>query len=194
MSLPHILLGMLNESASGYDLKRRFGQSLKHFWRAELSQIYPTLKKLEERGLLSNRLEASDKGPPRRIYRRTRAGTAAVREWLLSGPQVGAERIAHLAQVYFLGQLGDHERALAFFEELKRYVKGWLGELQAIDRGWGADDPRYPDALPDDLFYGQLTLRNGLKKLVAQVAWCEECIERIQLRIDRQAAAQADTR
>ena len=55
MSLPHILLGMLREPATGYDLGKRFKQSLAHFWHADLAQIYPTLKKLEQQGFLKSK-------------------------------------------------------------------------------------------------------------------------------------------
>ena len=37
MSLEHILLGLLREPASGYDLKAIFDERIQHFWAAELS-------------------------------------------------------------------------------------------------------------------------------------------------------------
>ena len=39
MSLKHIMLGMLREPHSGYDIKKQFEKSLKNFWRAELSHF-----------------------------------------------------------------------------------------------------------------------------------------------------------
>ncbi len=48
MSLQHILLGLLREPASGYDLKAYFDKSVRYFWAAELSQIYPTLQRMEK--------------------------------------------------------------------------------------------------------------------------------------------------
>ena len=53
MSLNHILLGMLKEPGSGYDLGKRFSEGPIHFWSAELSQIYPALRRMTERGWLS---------------------------------------------------------------------------------------------------------------------------------------------
>ena len=50
MSLDHILLGLLREPATGYDLGNAFSENVRHFWSAELSQIYPALKRLEQRG------------------------------------------------------------------------------------------------------------------------------------------------
>lgn len=63
MSLEHILLGLLREPASGYDLKKLFDERIDYFWAAELSQIYPTLKRLEQRGWIRGREAASSRGP-----------------------------------------------------------------------------------------------------------------------------------
>ena len=66
LSLPHILLGLLREPASGYDLKAEFEKMIRHYWSAELSQIYPTLKRMEGQGWLASATEPSDRGPDRR--------------------------------------------------------------------------------------------------------------------------------
>ncbi len=102
MSLDHILFGLLREPATGYDLKNAFSENARHFWSAELSQIYPTFKRLEGQGMLRNRLEPSPKGPKRRVYSRTEKGRAELLQWLLRGPVVGTERSAYLAQLYFM--------------------------------------------------------------------------------------------
>ena len=182
MSLRHILLGMLSEPASGYDLKKEFNQSLQHFWRAELSQIYPQLQKLETEGLLESSAGESSKGPPRRIYHRTAKGRDELVEWLADGPKVGEERIGYLAQVYFLENLGDREKILSFMEELRSYMADWLEQLRETERSWQAADPRYPDSLPDEQFYQQLTLAMGLTKVKANLDWCETTLERIRVR------------
>ena len=45
--------------------------------------IYPVLRSLDASGLLSSRTQPSDAGPPRRYYRITREGRAALAEWLI---------------------------------------------------------------------------------------------------------------
>ena len=50
MSLEHILLGMQREPSTGYELGKKFSEGARHFWFAELSQIYPTLKRMRDRG------------------------------------------------------------------------------------------------------------------------------------------------
>ena len=183
MSLPHILLGMLDEPHSGYDLKKEFSKSLQHFWHAELSQIYPTLKRLSRDGLVKVRDGESRAGPPRREYRRTAKGRRELLNWISSGPVTGAERIGYLAQVYFLNECSDDTAAITFFENLREHMAKWLAVLQSAEKEWRENDPRYPDALPAAEFYPQLTLALGLKKVRANVEWCDESLDRIRKRL-----------
>src|SRR6266849_6316058 len=98
MSLDLILLGLLREPASGYGLKAQLDHGIEHFWTAELSQIYPTLKRLEKAGLLRSKQAASERGPGRVLYETTAAGRQVLAEWLRSEPQIGDVRTAFLAQ------------------------------------------------------------------------------------------------
>lgn len=53
MSLEYAILGFLNyKPQSGYDLKKIFDTSVRHFWAADQSQIYRILTRLTERGLV----------------------------------------------------------------------------------------------------------------------------------------------
>jgi len=182
MSLRHILLGILSEPQSGYDIKNRFAQSLQHFWRAELSQIYPLLQKMENEGLLTSKELASSIGPPRRVYKRAAKGRRELLAWLAGGPKLGEERIAYLAQVYFLGNLRNPDQAIKFMQDLRDHMAEWLKSLEAAEGKWRTHDRRYPDDLPDDEFFAQLTLSLGLKKVKANVDWCDESIKRIRTR------------
>ncbi len=181
MSLPHVLLGMLSSPASGYELKQHFSHSVRHFWSAELSQIYPALAKLERDGLLTSSRQPSDKGPDRRIYARTRAGCKALRDWLGAGPLLRTERLGFLTQVFFLDEI-PREKRIGFFEDLKADFEARAAELAAIEAQWGADDPRFPDALPDAELVKHMTLRAGLKRYQATIEWCDECLARLRAR------------
>ena len=183
MSLKHILLGMLSEPQSGYDLKKHFDQSLKNFWSAELSQIYPQLKKMETSGLLKSHEEESASGPNRRVYTRSAKGRRELLSWLAEGPQVGEERISYLTQVFFLNELEDKNDALSFMQELRAYMVDRYDYLVEVDRFWRKEDPRYPDELPDADYFPQLTLALGLKRIKATIEWCDETIERMQVRL-----------
>ena len=183
MSLPHILLGMLDQPAAGYDLKKHFEESVGHFWAARLSQIYPALAKLEDQGLLSSRMEPSDRGPDRKVYRRTAAGTEALQAWLEEGPVMNEERLAWLAQVYLLDGLPDDESRLVFLKDMRDQLAEEHAYLVAADQAWRDNDPRYPDALPDELFFKSMALDLGVHKLAAKLEWSERCIARLEARM-----------
>jgi DNA-binding PadR family transcriptional regulator len=173
---------LLQEPASGYDVKKQFDGSLRNFWRAELSQIYPQLQKLEKEGFLKSEAMNSNKGPMRVVYECTAAGRRELHDWISGGPAVGAERIGYLAQIYFLAELNDADAALDFLRQLHDYSSQWLTSLKAIEAGWASADPRYPDELPDSDFYPSLTLGFGICRVSTTVDWCESTMRRIEAR------------
>lgn len=182
MSLQFMLLGMLREPASGYDLKQRFQHSVRHFWAAELAQIYPLLARMEKAGLLNSEKVPSTQGPPRKVYQRTAEGFEALTQWLLQGPEVRNERVSWLGQVFFLSHV-DHAQRRQFFIDLKADFNAHLHELAKLEEGW-REDPRYPDQLPDETFFPQLTLRLGMMKYRTVIAWCDECLSRMEQRAE----------
>ena len=183
MSLDHILLGLLREPASGYDLKDAFNESVAHFWSAELSQIYPTLKRLEERGLLRSRLEPSPRGPDRRVYTLTGEGRAELRRWVRGGPTVGVERFAYLAQLYFMSAVGDLRETRAFLVDLRDHLAGRLAELRKIERKIFAAHGDRPERYSDDGFHRFATLRMGIDSIGAKVTWCDLTLTAVDRRL-----------
>jgi PadR family transcriptional regulator, regulatory protein AphA len=180
MALEHILLGLLRKPGSGTDIKQAFEEAIGHFWHAELSQVYPMLNRMEADGLLTVEQLPSEKGPPRKVYTITDTGRETLRTWLSNRPAVNQERLEWLAQVWFLDETPEH--ALDHFQSMRADFSRELAALQAIEDYWRTNDPRYPDALSDEDFFPSLTLALGLKKLAAIVAWCDECIARIEKR------------
>ena len=64
MSLEYAILGFLNYSPmSGYDLKKLFDNSVRHFWPADQSQIYRTLGKLAEQGYVEREIVPGRRPP-----------------------------------------------------------------------------------------------------------------------------------
>ena len=179
MSLRHILLGLLKQPSSGYQIKQSFDRVFKHFWSAKLAQIYPTLNRLEADGLARSEQQASAKGPARRVYSRTDSGAKLHLQWLRDGPTIGMDRLPYLTQVFFLSDLPAPERA-SYFRQLRAHFVAELAELRAVDEGWAEDDSDYPDQLNDEAQCIQFTLRLGLNKIAANVAWCDECIAVIE--------------
>ncbi|MFT3762365.1 MAG: PadR family transcriptional regulator [Pseudoxanthomonas sp.] len=64
----------------GYLIAKRM-EGLDGVLSGKQSALYPVLRNLEGAGLLDSFVEPSTSGPPRRYYRITDAGRAALREW-----------------------------------------------------------------------------------------------------------------
>ena len=81
--LKYVLLGFLNYNPmTGYELKQVMDESTSNFWHAKQSQIYTTLKELEENGMVASHVEAQDGRPDRRVYEITEAGRNDLDLWL----------------------------------------------------------------------------------------------------------------
>ena len=183
MSLNHILLGLLREPLAGYDLKTAFADRIRHFWSAEFSQIYPALKRLEQRRLLQSWVEPSPKGPNRKVYTLTAAGREELLDWLHGGPVVGTERFAYLAQLYFMDAIGDIGETRAFMISLRDYLARWLTHLQEIEREVTDTAGHAPECYSDAGFHRFAALRMGIHSVGSKVTWCDETIAVIDRRL-----------
>ena len=183
MSLRHILLGLLREPASGYDLKAYFDHSVRYFWAAELSQIYPTLQRMEKDALLRSKLAPSSKGPKRRVYSLTPAGRKMLREWLLGDPQLGDERYGFVAQFFFMDATGDWQETKRYVTALRQVFATRLKTYQKIERDWGAGETEFPDPESPHGFHQYMALRGGLHNVTARIKWCDEVIKEVESRV-----------
>ena len=186
MSLEHILLGLLREPASGYDLKAVLDHGVGHFWAAELSQIYPSLKRLEKQGLLRSRRAASKRGPGRIVYEITPTGRKELAAWLRNEPQFGDMRHTFLAQIYLMDELSDLAHTLKFLEKLHARWAPRLDALKNAEKEWSRRDPDFPDHLSPAAFHRHLTLRMGQHSYQGWLTWCEESMRRVRARMRKE--------
>jgi PadR family transcriptional regulator AphA len=186
MNLDGILLGLLRHPATGYQIKQSFDTIFSHIWAAELSQIYRTLKRLEDEGCLKSRPEPSAKGPEQRKYEITARGRKRLREWLLAEPQVADERHAHVAQLYFLGELQDFGATERFLAALLERYRTRGAALKGMESAWRSADPGYPDRLDYEAFHSALTLQMGIERIDALARWAEAGLQRARRRRARE--------
>jgi PadR family transcriptional regulator AphA len=111
MSLPHVLLGLLfDRPSTGYDLARSLERDLAPLWRAEISQIYPTLARLRRAGFVLLRVLGPRHGPRRNLYRITAAGRRELRRWLVEPSPPPSSKDEGLTRIAFLDALPAPER------------------------------------------------------------------------------------
>ena len=178
MSLEHAILGFLNYTPySGYDLKKVFDTSVRHFWPADQSQIYRTLTRLVERGWAEVEVVEQEVRPDRKVYHITQAGRDELRRWLTVPIPFLETRIAALIQVFFAGQLRDEE-ILTIFERAAEEMRSTLelyGQAPAnIQEGAVLHNA------PREAFFWGLTLELGVAVVQAELTWIESVVERIK--------------
>jgi PadR family transcriptional regulator, regulatory protein AphA len=186
VSLEHILLGLLRKPASGYDLKAVLDHGIGHFWAAELSQIYPSLKRLEKQGLLRSHRAASKRGPGRIVYEITPTGRKALATWLRKEPQFEDMRHTFLAQIYLMDELSDLPYTLKFLDQLHTRWASRLEALKNAEREWLRRDAEFPDRLSLAAFHQHLTLRMGQHSYQGWLTWCEEAMRRVRARMRKE--------
>jgi DNA-binding PadR family transcriptional regulator len=98
---------------TGYELSRAIVAELDPVWRAEFSQIYPTLVRLRRAGFASMRVAGPKRGPGRNVYRITSDGRRELARWLVEPPRPPRARDESLARLAFLDALPARERAAA---------------------------------------------------------------------------------
>ena len=80
-----VLLSVLSRSEKsmyGYQIAKLLEESGPDVPMMKQGTLYPVLRSLEENSLLESTIEPSVSGPPRRYYRITESGRAALAEWL----------------------------------------------------------------------------------------------------------------
>ena len=88
MSVRNALLGLLAQKPShGYELRAAFEALIggEDIWDVKPAQIYTTLARLEEAGLVSQESVEQEGGPEKRIYALTPAGRTELQTWFASG-------------------------------------------------------------------------------------------------------------
>jgi PadR family transcriptional regulator AphA len=98
----YAILGVLSiKPGSGYDIKKFCDQSIAHFWHENFGHIYPVLKQMEEKGLITKKIERTEGKPDRNIYQITPAGKTELHDWLLLPVESAPMRSEFLLKLAF---------------------------------------------------------------------------------------------
>ncbi len=177
MSLKHAILGFLNYwPSSGYDLKKIFDDSVRHFWPANQSQIYRTLADINDQGWVDMEIVEQTDRPDRKVYHLTGAGKHELLRWLSAPTPFDEPRSASLVQVFFAGQLSDAE-ILAKFEAMAEMIRAVLEHYEKVPEQL-EEHIKMVDS-PREVFFWLLTLDLGMRTMRANMEWAESVIEKI---------------
>lgn len=174
MALARIILGLLALAPmTGYDLKRHFDSSVRHFWWADKSQIYRTLSTLVADGLAEVETVAGRGAPDRQEHHITEAGRAALAEWLVSPQEPRAARHPFLARLFFAGDLDDDQLG-TLLAERRAAVAAQLAEYERLRPEVLAEaaDDRAADDRAGTLRLA--TLEHGIAHARTELTWLDD--------------------
>ena len=178
MSLPHLLLGLLNASPmSGYGLNKVFNTTIQHFWTTDQSQIYRTLYKLEEEGKVRVETIIQEDNPNKKVYYVTEVGAAELRQWLSLPLPETAIREAWLGQLFFSYQ-SDNAVVIQILEKYVDDVQQQLAALEALQAAFPAGEARAH--IGREYQFQLLTLDYGLDVHRFQIEWFKKAIQQIR--------------
>ncbi len=178
----YVALGLLaEEPLHGYELYRRFKESLGSIWRISESQMYATLKRLEQRGLVVAGLGARSEGsaasgtapggsapggsaPPKTLAL-SASGREAFESWLLaaSSPHPRCLRLEFLARLYFASRARPGLATVLL-----------AGQRSALEATIAEREERGPDDVDGDLGLAGLASAFSQGQLKAALRWLED--------------------
>ena len=182
--LKYILLGFLNyEPMTGYDLKRLVDGSTAHFWHAYHSQIYTTLRKMEQDELVTSVIDDSDERSERRIYDITEQGKSQLKKWLdKSLTELPPSKDSLLVRLFFSGSRDSQDvlNELRFQRQLHQQQLEIYQQIKPEESA--AQSPVKSDRLDFDreAKFWRMTLDLGLAYEQMYLQWLEETIAKIE--------------
>ncbi|WP_369215391.1 PadR family transcriptional regulator, partial [Streptomyces flavofungini] len=176
MALEHaILVSLLEQPGSGYELARRFERSIGYFWAATHQQIYRVLKRMESDGWINARAVAQQARPDKKEYSVAAAGRTALSRWL--DEPIEPESVRHELAVKIRGAaFGD---PAALLHEVERYRAAHADRLERYLVGERRDFPppadasRAPDAGRE---LQHVVLRGGIAYERMTLAWLDDVL------------------
>ena len=141
MNISTVCLGILSRGdATGYDIKRNFEQTYRHFFVAGYGSIYPALARLAQEGLVTMRQEPGRGGRYRKVYSLTADGRAALKSRLAETEPAHRVHSDFMLLMFFADQLEPsrvEELISARLDEIQRYIV----LLQGLNANASHDEP-----------------------------------------------------
>lgn len=199
MSLRHALLALIEAGpTTGYELAKQFDRSAAYVWRAQHSQIYTELRRLEAEGLVSaNTLPRGDRAlATKRAYELTTDGAAELTRWVAAiDHPPGLRDTAYVKSTYL--EYGSYEQARAqfrahraYYEKLRDHFEVHVAQLEdratpLLQQRLRRAEPRAHDAITAFKVHAY---RGLIARARSEIGWAEQGLDLV----DRLAAADPD--
>jgi len=184
MSLKYTLLGFLSYGPmTGYELKKHIDNSTQFFWHARLSQIYPTLKRLDEDGWTESDILPQEGKPDKKFYAITEKGRAALQAWLDEFPsEITPNKQPELLRIFFAGEL-EKEIILTHLRHQLSLRRAQLQKYQ-VETAAYIENTIEETGLEREGVMWELTRQFGEEHEKMYIAWLEQAIQTVKEKLD----------
>ena len=180
MSLKHALLGLISyQPMTGYEIKQFFDSSIAHFWNAELSQIYPALKALEDAEFVIKHVEVQENRPNRKIYEITDAGREEFLRWMRTPTPPAGLRDPFLIKIFLGTELPVEDTLVLMRRQMEEHQKV-IAFSETVLRDRIAHAVEHEKFTTKHALYWTLTLEMALAYRRAYVDWCERSMRLLE--------------
>lgn len=170
--LGYAVLGLVTQSPmSGYDVRRQFTSTPMGHYSDSPGAIYPALNRLERDGYITGRVEGATTLRPRKLYRATPAGKAALADWIRETPsarEVIDNTSDWLLRLAFATGVLSNAEAGALLKAIEGACAAYACELQA-----------HADAMPKGAPFPRFALDHGINAYRATAAWAAACVAQL---------------
>jgi DNA-binding PadR family transcriptional regulator len=176
MTLSHTILILLCEAAqSGYDVSKRFEDSVSYFWKASHQQIYRELSKMEGLGFVDSKAIPQQGKPDKKLYQITAAGRKELEHWFELACTPSPTREDLLVKV-LAGSFMPKSILVKQIEERRSLHQSQLDCYLEKEKMFL--DIKDPD---EYLTFRYLTLRRGIRYESEWIDWCDEVLVNLQV-------------
>ena len=161
-----LLLALLAKGKRhGYELKSLFEQLFGGTWPLNPGQVYMTLDRLEEAGLVTSEVVAQDLLPDRRVYSITEDGRHELKCWTAE-PSDGPIRLREelFAKILTAMLADDGDPSVLIWAQRRTHMQA-LADLRARRR----DPSLHPST--------RLVLQGAILRTEADLRWLDQCEE-----------------
>ena len=171
-----VILGLLShEELTGYDIKKRIDGAISFFWKGSFGNIYPALKDMENRGMIT-KSDTSVGGRERTTYHITESGKDMLGMWLKDEQASNELKYETLLKLFFGGAQSREVtvRNIEVFEEqIKKDIETLKTYCNTLEKS--LDD--------EDHIYYYLTASFGVESYEAYLKWCVKAKKMLKRRV-----------
>lgn len=172
--LQFIILGLIHEQPlTGYDLTKAFDNDIGEFWSAKHSQIYPQLKTLETKGLLTHTDEITGEKLTRKRYSITESGQHLLDQWLSAPtPEAHNGKDEFVLKLYFIQQQSDPRLRPMLVEQLMLHEQRLNHLTQQLTN-------KFPTGANATDFGHFLILTHAVRRERDYTAWLQDALHQL---------------